>query len=81
MAKQAGGGKATVSAKAGSGSGSVRGGRGASSADAPVDYGPSRTPTWQQRAVVAVYIYFIPVLVLANAAMLLSKWTAVPWLM
>jgi hypothetical protein len=42
---------------------------------------PPRSPSWRQKAVVAIYIYFIPVLVAANLAMLLSKWTAIPWLM
>lgn len=42
---------------------------------------PPRVPTWQQRLAVAVYIYFIPVFVALNVLMLLSKWTAIPWLM
>ncbi|GBF94712.1 diacylglycerol O-acyltransferase 2B [Raphidocelis subcapitata] len=42
---------------------------------------PPRSPSWRQKAVVAIYIYFIPVLVAANLAMLLTRWTAVLWLL
>lgn len=78
--------KATVKAPGG-GSAKGGGGGGAKAAAAPSAAlskhlaAVTRTPTWQQRLVVAIYIYFIPVFVALNAACLLSRWTAVPWLM
>jgi hypothetical protein len=39
-----------------------------------------RNPTLKQRLVVAIYVYFIPVFLLLNVAMLFSRYTAVPWL-
>jgi hypothetical protein len=41
----------------------------------------TRVPTWPQRGAVAIYMFFIPVFVLVNLAMLCSRWTAVPWLL
>lgn len=40
----------------------------------------ARMPTLAQKLVVAIYVYFIPVFFAINAAMLFSRYTAVPWL-
>lgn len=41
---------------------------------------PARVPTWKQRAVVAIYVYFIPVFLALNALLALNPWTMLPWL-
>ena len=53
----------------------------ASAAATAVTAASARVPTWQQRAAVAVYVYFMPVFLVLNMAMLLSRSTAIPWLL
>ena len=67
--------------KAETGSGGAKGSGNKGGAAAAATAAGARVPTWQQRAVVAIYVYFIPVLLALNVAMLLSRWTAIPWLM
>ena len=38
-------------------------------------------PTWTQKLVVAIYVYFIPALFVLNMVFLFRRWTAVPWVL